>query len=394
MDPRFHGGDTGMGKKGRNLRIKSYSLTPLSLRDPCINRQDLVESLWFALIAIGRTKMQKSFETQPALFVATSALDHPSLHALDSVEAVLDWKKLETVISGIYASERGRPSYPLLTLLRALLLGVWYRLCDEQLASCLARDLLFRRFCRLEFGAGIPDATTLGRFRAQIVRHDVWELLLGEVNRQLEEKNIIMTEGRINIIDATPVEAARSGHGHGKDGQPVRDKEAGWHVKKNARGKVTATYGYSVHTGVDEDGFVHRQTVTAGHVHDSQERDTLLLGDESALYADPAYASKQTQDKLARFGIADRVQRKGHRGHPLSCEDKARNKDIAVTRSGGERPFATYKRIFGLARTRFMGLAKNLTAYGLAAIALNVQKAAKFLALYGLPPNLNPSTTG
>jgi len=28
-----------------------------------------------------------------------------------------------------------------------------------------------------------------------------------EMNRQLEAKNIIMTEGRINIIDATPIEA-------------------------------------------------------------------------------------------------------------------------------------------------------------------------------------------
>ena len=33
-----------------------------------------------------------------------------------------------------------------------------------------------------------------------------------------------MTQGRINIIDAPPVEAAQSGSGKGKDGQPKRDK--------------------------------------------------------------------------------------------------------------------------------------------------------------------------
>ena len=32
----------------------------------------------------------------------------------------------------------------------------------------------------------------------------------------------------------------------------------------------------------------------------------------------------------------------------------------------------------------FMGLAKNMTAYGIAAIAHNVRKGAKFLTLYGL----------
>ena len=205
------------------------------------------------------------------------------------------------------------------------------------------------------------------------------------MNNQLEAKNIIMTEGRINIIDATPVEAAQSGPGKGADGTPKRDPDAGWHVKNDSRGKKKSTYGFSVHTGVDEDGFIHRQSVTAGHVHDSQERDTLLLGDEDALYADAAYSSAQTRDKLKRYGIEDRVQRKGDRNHPLSNKDVWRNREIALTRSGGERPFATCKRHYGLARTRFMGLAKNTTVYGLAAIAANIRKGARFLELYGLP---------
>lgn len=313
------------------------------------------------------------------------------MHGLDGAESVLDWTQLESLMSGIYGSVTGRPSYPLLTMFRALLLGIWYGLSDEQLGQCLARDLLFRKFCRLELDANVPDATTLGRFRSKLVVHELWEILLGEVNRQLEEKRIIMTQGRINIIDATPVEAAQSGGGTGKDGAPSRDTDAGWHVKQNSRGEMKSTYGYSVHTGVDEDGFIHRQTVTAGNVHDSQERDTLLLGNEARLYADAAYSSEQTRRKLAAHGIEDCVQRKGHRNHPLSQEDSQRNKEIAVIRSGGERPFATYKCKYGLARTRFMRLAKNLTVFGIAAIAHNIQKAARFLMLYGLP---EPKTTG
>jgi len=34
--------------------------------------------------------MQKPFTTQPELFVTTRDLDHPTLHALDDTEAVLD----------------------------------------------------------------------------------------------------------------------------------------------------------------------------------------------------------------------------------------------------------------------------------------------------------------
>jgi len=162
-------------------------------------------------------------------------------------------------------------------------------------------------------------------------------------------------------------------------------------VKKDSRGNMKSTYGYWVQTGVDEDGFIHRQTVTAGNSHDSTERDTLLLGDEVALYADAAYSSKATRDKLERFAIDDQVQRKGYRNHPLSEADKARNDEIAVIRAGGERPFATYKSRYGLARTRLLGLARNLNFYGLAAIAHNIQKGGKFLILYGLP---EPEPTG
>ena len=73
------------------------------------------------------------------------------------------------------------------------------------------------------------------------------------------------------------------------------------------------------------------------------------------------------------------------RNKPLSAEDSKRNDEIVVIRAGGERPFATYKSRYGLARTRFMGLAKNMTTYGIAAIAHNVRKGAKFLNLYGFP---------
>ena len=333
--------------------------------------------------------MQKPFATQTTFFSATAELNHPILRSLDDTEALLDWSEIEKILSSIYDSKTGRPSYPLLSLFRSLLLGIWYKLSDVQLAQSLYRDLLFRKFCGLEFGNDTPEASTIGRFRNHLVDHDLWELLLGEINRQLEEKNIIMTQGRINIIDATPIEASRSGSGSGKDGNPKRDAQAGWHVKKDSRGRQKSTYGYSVHTGVDEDGFIHRQSLTAGNVHDSKETDTLLLGDETALYADAAYSSTQTSCKLTRLGINNKIQRKGYRNNPLSQEDKVYNAYIAVTRAGGERPFATYKQHYDLARTRFLGLAKNLTFYGLAAMAANIRKGAKFLTDFGLPEVVN-----
>ena len=252
--------------------------------------------------------MQKSFSTQTELFISASDIDHPILHSLDDTETLLEWSEIESLLSSIYSSKTGRPSDPLLTLFGSLLLGMWYQLSDVQLAQCLYRDLLFRKFCRLELGGEVPEASTIGRFRTQLVEHGLWDRLLGEINGQLEARNIIMTQGRINTIDkvtgvaregalgyATSVEAARSGPGNGVDGKPKRDPEAGWHVKNDSRGRKKSTYGFSIHTGVNEDGFVHRQQVTPGNVHDSQERDALVLGDESALYADAAYSSRKRE---------------------------------------------------------------------------------------------------
>ncbi|MDP0561916.1 MAG: transposase [Candidatus Endonucleobacter sp. (ex Gigantidas childressi)] len=125
----------------------------------------------------------------------------------------------------MYASNTGRPSYPLLTLFRALLLGTWYRLSDVQLAQCLYipvafqsatllaalthpdhllfvgswgfaylppssnlkcfgyRDFLFRKFCHLELGGAVPKASTLGRFRTRLVEHRLGDQLLTAQNQ-------------------------------------------------------------------------------------------------------------------------------------------------------------------------------------------------------------------
>jgi len=65
-------------------------------------------------------------------------------------------------------------------------------------------------------------------------------------------------------------------------------------VKRDSRGRSKPTYGYSVHTGVDENDFIHRQTVTAGQGHDSWERDTLVVVAGEPLYADVTYSSEET----------------------------------------------------------------------------------------------------
>ncbi|MCK5893332.1 MAG: transposase [Endozoicomonadaceae bacterium] len=126
-------------------------------------------------------------------------------------------------------------------MFRAFLLGTWYRLSDVQLAQCLYRYLLFRSFCHFELGGDVPEASILGRFRTRLVDHHPWDKLLVDINRQLEAKNIIMSEGRINIIDATPIEATQSDSGNKKIGEPTQNSESGWHVNNNLHSHAIST---------------------------------------------------------------------------------------------------------------------------------------------------------
>ena len=193
----------------------------------------------------------------------------------------------------------------MLTLLRASLLGIWYRLSDVELAQTLFRDLLFRKFCHRELGGDVPDASTIGRFRQKLVDADLWEQLLGEVNRQLEVKHIIITEGRINIIDATPIEAAQSGIRKG-------DPDAGSHVKVNAKGKMQAKWGFQAFVNIDEEGFIFATALTPGKKHAINSLSGLLDGSEDMLFADSAYLSRKIRNWMNENNIKDRVQRKGY----------------------------------------------------------------------------------
>jgi len=319
--------------------------------------------------------MRKSFTTQPALFATHDLLDHPALSALDEIESLIDWPALELLLPE-GKGETGRPGYAAMTLFRALLLGLWHDLSDVKLEAQLARDLMFRKFCRLELDQGVPQASTIGRFRIALEKSGRLEAVLAEINTQLSSQNVILQEGRVAIVDATVIEAAQSGIRKG-------DPEAGSHVKVNAKGKMQAKWGYQAFLNIDEDGFIFATTMTPGNEHEINSLTHLLDRSEDMLFADSAYSSQRTRDWMAENDISDRVQRKGYRNRKLTADDRARNVEIGVTRGRVEAVFGHMKRLWGLARSRFMGLARTHTQFQIAAIGWNLQKGARFRRMFG-----------
>ena len=319
--------------------------------------------------------MRKSFTTQPAIFTTHDLLDHPALGALDGIESLINWPALELLLPK-GKGETGRPGYAAMTLFRALLLGLWHDLSDVKLEAQLARDLMFRKFYRLELDQGVPQASTIGRFRVALERSGQLGAVLNEINGQLLQANVILQEGRVAIVDATVIEAAQSGIRKG-------DPDAGSHVKVNAKVKMQAKWGFQAFVNIDEDGFIFATALTPGNKHEINSLTGLLDESEDMLFADSAYSSRKIRNWMNENNIKDRVQRKGYRNRKLSPQDRARNVEIGVTRGRVEAIFGHKKRLWGMARSRFMGRARTHAQFQIAAIGWNLQKGARFRQAFG-----------
>ncbi len=143
----------------------------------------------------------------------------------------------------------------------------------------MARDLLFKRFVGLE---GVPDHSTLWRFKQELSKQGLIDVLFTEINQQLVKQSILVKSGSVSIIDASVIEAKQCRPRKNKAGESTQDPEASWNVKRASNGKKTSAYGYKAHINVDEDGLIKKVAFTTGSTHDSKCFILLLEGDESA----------------------------------------------------------------------------------------------------------------
>ena len=301
-------------------------------------------------------------------------VDHAALQELDSLNEMINWSQIEALLSNIHNKSRGEKAWPPLMMFKALLLQSWYGLSDPALEKQLARDLLFRRFIELDLSEAVPDHSTFWRFRQKLEQQDLLGNLLEAVNQQLSSLGLYIKRGEVSIVDASVIEAKQCRPNKDRQGEPTQDPEAGWNVKNGSDGKRKSTYGYKAHMSVDEDGFIKAVGFTAGNVHDSQCFTDLLGGDESAVYADSAYASKGHDAWLAKWGIENRILKRAYRNRPLAEADRKFNRTHAGVRSTVERVFGVLKQHYGMGKARYLGLARNHTWVMLMSIAYNLKR--------------------
>ena len=272
---------------------------------------------------------------------------------LARMETLVPWAEFCALIEPYYPKAgNGRPPRGMERMLRMYCIAIWFNLADEACEDALYDIAAFRDFCGIDLGRErVPDATTLLNFRHLLEEHRIGAVLFAKIGELLLAHGMKLSGG--TIVDATLIAAPPST----KNAAGERDPEMHQSKKGNQW-----HFGMKLHIGVDsQSGLIHSASVTAGNVHDSQELPNLLHGGETRLYGDSAYRGERQRKRLKDIAprAKDFTNKRAYRSRPLSEADKETNRRKSSVRSKVEHPFLTLKRIWGFAKVRYRGLAKN-----------------------------------
>ena len=207
-----------------------------------------------------------------------------------------------------------------------------------------------RQFVGIDVGREpVPDETTICKFRHLLEVHKMGEQLFARIGEYLAKQGLQVSRG--TIVDATIISAPSST----KNPQKERDPEMHQTKKGNQW-----HFGMKAHIGVDsQTKLIHSVAATAANVHDSHVLPELLHGQETRVWGDAAYSGQRDVIRQHAPQAQSFIQTKAHRHRPLTEEERARDRTKSKVRAKVEHAFLVIKRIFGWAKVRYRGLAKN-----------------------------------
>ena len=172
---------------------------------------------------------------------------------LGRMEQVISWTQLLAVVAPRHPKgERGRPPIGLERMLRVYFLQQWYTLAEDALYDSQA----LQRFARIELDAeGMPDATTLLKFRRLLETHDLCKALFAAINADLTARGLPLREG--TPVDATLI-AAPSSTKNAK-----RERDPALHQTKKGNQWY---FGMKAHIGSDRDSKLVHTLVALANV--------------------------------------------------------------------------------------------------------------------------------
>ena len=270
---------------------------------------------------------------------------------LGEMDAVIPWSRLVRLIEPHYPKAgQGRQPLGLEKMLRIYFLQQWFNLSDPQAEDAIYDSESMRRFARVELGDEVvPDESTILRFRHLLEQHGLTEAIFNSITGLLEERRLLLRSG--TIVDATIIAAPSST----KNAGASRDPE----MKQTRKGR-NWFFGMKLHVGTDRRGIVHTVRATAASIADITQLPDLLHGQEREVFGDQAYWKEDDREFLEAQGLRYRINRRPTSKRPLSERWRMINRARSRTRARGEHAFRVVKQLWGFAKVRYRGLAKNL----------------------------------
>jgi transposase, IS5 family len=290
---------------------------------------------------------------------------------LAQMDRVVPWKQLCALIQPAYSKGvAGRPPVGLERMLRIYFLQQWFNLSDPAAEEALYDSIAMRQFVGIDLGREpAPDETTILRFRHLLESHDLGRQLFAAVSAHLQAQGLKVATG--TIVDATIINAPSSTKN--QDGE--RDPE----MKQTQKGNQWY-FGMKAHIGVDsKTKLIHAVAASAANVHDKHALPHLLHGRERRVYGDTGYAGQKELIRQHAPHAKDFTQRRGRGYRYLSPEDRAKNRTKSRVRAKVEHAIGVIKRIFGFAKVRYRGLAKNAHRLFVTAALANLYLARSYL---------------
>lgn len=274
------------------------------------------------------------------------------------VERLYPWKETVTKIDEArWEKILWRDQIPTIMILKMMILQFIYGISDEWVEEDMYDRATFRWFVweELLLKHGVPDATTLCRFRRLLEEHNLHETIFEVVLKKLEEKWAYLK--RWTAVDGTIIQAPSST----KNDKKERDKEM-----KSTKKWANYQFGMKIHQWTDIDtGIVHSLSFTAANEHDSTQFTNCLHGEEQIYGWDKWYANqefkKQCRAEGKVYAILDKAPRvkKWEKAKQLSVSQKKRNKKWQSLKAKVEKPFWILKKWWWNKKTRYKGLYKN-----------------------------------
>ena len=315
----------------------------------------------------------------------------------NQINMIIDWRPIRAIIEQAYttgSSRTGRPGYDALVLFRIELLRVWYGLSDGEVEDQVNDRISFSRFVGLSMDDNVPDSTTVCRFRNILVEAKLYDTLLNEINRQLEDRGVLVKRGA--IVDASVTDTNRRPRGQ-KEYDVVEDRDEEGKpdvanikvVEKPRRGVDTEArwlkkagklhFGYKRHTVTNQEGLVLAEETTPANESDIKHLTTPIdkagLPQRTPVMADKGYDSAENRKALSNRKLKNRIMHKATKKHKLTDREQAVNKTISKVRYKVERTFGSLHRWFGAGIARYVGLQKTHAQHIMESIAYNLYRA-------------------